>query len=97
MFGNVTTLVSWHYQGNTGTKACSAHAPGMRPGILAGNAPVRSPACGWTQSNGAAVEADSGSHGDGGGRDGSRHAACFLCSPFYVKGVSLGYVGRIKT
>ena len=22
---------------------------------------------------------------------------CFLCSPFYVKGVSLGYVGRIKT
>jgi hypothetical protein len=21
----------------------------------------------------------------------------FLCSPFYVKGVSLGYVGRIKT
>ena len=22
---------------------------------------------------------------------------CFLCSPFYVKGVSLGYVGRIIT
>ena len=22
---------------------------------------------------------------------------CFLCSPFYMKGVSLGYVGRIKT
>ena len=22
---------------------------------------------------------------------------CFLCSPFYVKGVSLGYVGRIQT
>jgi len=22
---------------------------------------------------------------------------CFLCSPFYVKGVSLGYVGRIET
>ena len=22
---------------------------------------------------------------------------CFLCSPLYVKGVSLGYVGRIKT
>ena len=22
---------------------------------------------------------------------------CFLCSPFYVKDVSLGYVGRIKT
>ena len=22
---------------------------------------------------------------------------CFFCSPFYVKGVSLGYVGRNKT
>ena len=26
-----------------------------------------------------------------------RKHKCFLCSPFYVKGVSLGYVGRIKT
>jgi hypothetical protein len=26
-----------------------------------------------------------------------RKHKCFLCSPLYVKGVSLGYVGRIKT
>ena len=26
-----------------------------------------------------------------------RQQKCFLCSPFYVKGVPLGYVGRIKT
>ena len=26
-----------------------------------------------------------------------RKHKCFLCSPFYVKGVSLGHVGRIKT
>ena len=26
-----------------------------------------------------------------------RKHKCFLCSPFYLKGVSLGYVGRIKT
>ena len=25
-----------------------------------------------------------------------RKHKCFLCNPFYVKGVSLGYVGRIK-
>ena len=26
-----------------------------------------------------------------------RKHKCVLCSPLYVKGVSLGYVGRIKT
>ena len=26
-----------------------------------------------------------------------RKHKCFLCSPFYVKGVSLGYVRRTKT
>ena len=26
-----------------------------------------------------------------------RRHKCFLCSPFYVKGVSLGHVGRIKS
>ena len=30
--------------------------------------PLRSPACDWMQQNGAAVDAESGSHGEGGGR-----------------------------
>ena len=32
-----------------------------------------------------------------GGLNAIRKQKCFLCSPFYVKGVSMGYVGRIKT
>jgi len=40
MFGNVTALVGWIYVGKMqGRKACSTHAPGMRPGSLTGYEP----------------------------------------------------------
>ena len=37
MFGEGTALEGLR---NTGTEACSTHAPGMRPGILTGYEPV---------------------------------------------------------